>query len=70
MSWKRGFFRLWVTVSILWGVLIVSFVIESTSAFTFSKLGSLMIVLAAPPLLLLLIWFIGSWVLRGFKSRN
>ncbi len=29
-----------------------------------------MIAGTVPPLLLLLIWFIGSWVLRGFKRRD
>ena len=77
MSWRRGLYRLWGTLSVIWAAVMVAVVAynhENLSA-TFGALAGHPLLLVVTPYIIgppLVIYLVGSilvWIGRGF-SRN
>jgi hypothetical protein len=82
MNWPRGLFRIWLVGSAIWvGYWIVSISVHKTTGGdvpaliesiwhdpeSFAVLAALVL---GAPLLLLLLFSLGSWILRGFNGEE
>lgn len=76
MNWQRGWFRFWLVVSIVWGLVIgwwayVSFQAVVGVARSFGITGSdwmvLLLALLLPIVAFLLMCVIFVWIVRGFR---
>ncbi len=67
VNWRRGFFRVWVLLSAAWMMgWSIYFAIEGLQGAVTGHAGAMLVILAGPPLALLLFGLAAAWALRGF----
>jgi hypothetical protein len=67
MRWKRGLFRLWLVASFLWVALMA---LRTAHDDVPPSLEDWILVLATPPIVVLLIGWSLAWALSGFRNRD
>lgn len=67
VNWRRGFTRIWVLLSVAWMMgWGIYFAIEGLQGSFTGHPGAVMVILAGPPMALLLLGLAAAWALRGF----
>lgn len=69
MNWRRGLFRVWVVASAAWLMYLgieIPWRNVTTTWFVLKALSFAVV----PPAAVLGLWFLGTWVGRGFRKSN
>jgi hypothetical protein len=67
MSVKRGIFRLWITISVIWSIgVIIVFYMGVDKAHFAEALPVALFSAVIPPVLLKIAFSVVGWIVRGF----
>ena len=66
MDWKRGLFRLWIALSVIWMIAAILHLHHGGEAWWVMYVAAV----AAPPILVFSLYFVAVWVIRGFRHDN